>query len=333
MSTRIHWLALRAALGLLLGAAGCKAAASPATRAELHGAQLTPPKPKPDFTLTSFDGKPFHFRQETDGYLTLLFFGYTHCPDVCPVHMANLGAVMKKLPARVTERVRVVFVTTDPRRDTPDRLKSWLGHFDPTFIGLTGSDSAIRQAEQATGMPPAQIDTTGSKGFNDYGVGHAAFVIAYTPDNLMRVMYPSGIRQSDWAEDLPRLVEMTGPSVEVKDARVLATPNAEMAVAYFKLRNTGSDTLTLQSITTDRAREATLHQTRRAGNMMKMQPAGPLSIAPGKSVTLESGGYHLMLNGFARPVSPGDSLTLTLKFANQGDVKVVAPVRSYAEES
>lgn len=333
MSIRFHRLALHAALGLLLGAAGCKAAASPATRTELHGAQLTPPKPKPDFTLTSADGKPFDFRQQTDGYVTLLFFGYTHCPDVCPVHMANLGAVMKKLPARVTERVRVVFVTTDPRRDTPDRLKSWLGHFDPTFIGLTGTDEEIRRAEQAAGIPPAVIDTTGSKGFNDYGVGHAAMLLAYTPDNLLRVMYPSGIRQSDWAEDLPKLVDMTGPSVEIKDARVLATPGAEMAVAYFKLKNTGTDTLTLESITTDRAREATLHQTRRAGNMMRMQPAGPLTIAPGKSITLESGGYHLMLNGFSRPISPGDSLTLTLKFANQGDAKVVAPVRSYAEES
>jgi copper(I)-binding protein len=113
---------------------------------------------------------------------------------------------------------------------------------------------------------------------------------------------------------------------------VLATPGAEMAVAYLKLKNTGTDTLTLESITTDRAREATLHLTRRAGNMMRMQPAGPLTIAPGKSITLETGGYHLMLNGFSRPISPGDSLTLTLKFANQGDAKVVVPVRSYAEE-
>jgi protein SCO1/2 len=247
--------------------------------------------------------------------------------------MANLGAVMKKLPARVTDQVRVVFVTTDPKRDTPERLKNWLGNFDPTFVGLTGSDDEIRRAEQAVGMPPAQIDTAESKGSSDYTVGHAAFVIGYTPDNMTRVMYPFGTRQSDWAQDLPRLTQMTGPSVEVGNPRVLAAPGAEVAVAYFTLRNTGDDSLTLRSVTSDRAREVTLHQQRRAGNVVRMQPVGSLTIPPGKSVTLEPGGLHLMLNGITRPLAPGDSVTLTLSFEGKGDVKVVAPVRSYGEDS
>jgi protein SCO1/2 len=333
MQMHLYRCARRAALGLLLGAAACKAGALPVSQTGLHGAELKPPRPKPDFTLTSMDGTPYRFRQQTDGYATLLFFGYTHCPDVCPVHMANLGAVMKKLPARVTDRVRVVFVTTDPKRDTPDRLKNWLGNFDPSFVGLTGSEDEIRRAEQVAGLPPAQIDTTGSKGFNDYSVGHAAFVIGYTPDNMMRVMYPFGTRQSDWAQDLPRLAQMTGPSVELRNARVLAAPAAEVAVAYFTLRNTGDDSLTLQSVASNRARETMLHQQRRAGNMVRMQPVGSLTIPPGKTLTLEPGGLHVMLSGIERPLAPGDSVTLTLSFEGRGDVTVVAPVRPYGEES
>ncbi len=333
MQIRFAWRGRRTVLGLLVGAAACTSAAQPASRDGLHGAELKPPRPKPDFTLTSVDGTPYRFRRRTDGYVTLLFFGYTHCPDVCPVHMANLGAVMKKLPARVTDRVRVVFVTTDPSRDTPDQLRSWLGNFDPTFVGLTGSEDEIRRAEQAVGMPPAQIDTSESKNFNDYTVGHAAFVIGFTPDNVMRVMYPFGTRQSDWAQDLPKLVEMTGPPIEVRNARVLAAPGAEVAVAYFSVRNTGKEPLVLQSVTTDRAPEAALHQQRRAGNMVRMQPVGPLTIPPGKTLTLEPGGLRLMLTGIKRPLAPGDSVTLTLTFEGQGDVPVVAPVRPSGEDN
>jgi protein SCO1/2 len=150
-------------------------------------------------------GGPFDFRRETDGYVTLLFFGYTHCPDVCPVHMANLGAVLDRFPFEISSRVKVVFVTTDPARDTPERLRKWLGGFSPDFIGLTGTAEQLTQAQIAAGLMPAAPDSADS-GKADYGVGHAAQVLAYTPDNLERVQYPAGTRQEDWAHDLPLLV-------------------------------------------------------------------------------------------------------------------------------
>ncbi len=171
------------------------------------GAELPAPRPKPEFVLTSMRGGAWDFRRETDGYLTLLFFGYTYCPDVCPVHMANLAAVLARLSPEVTNRVKVVFVTTDPARDTPERLRSWLGGFSSSFIGLTGTVEEVTKAQIAAGILPAIPDTAGSAG-GSYGVGHAAQVLAYTPDNLERVEYPSGTRQQDWAEDIPRLVRV-----------------------------------------------------------------------------------------------------------------------------
>jgi protein SCO1/2 len=173
------------------------------------GAELVHPRPKPEFVLTSMGGSAFDFRRETDGYVTLLFFGYTHCPDVCPVHMANLGAVLDRLPFEVSSRVKVVFVTTDPARDTPARLRKWLGGFSPDFIGLTGSPEQLTRAQIAAGLLPATRDTADSSRA-DYGVGHAAQVLAYTSDNLERVEYPAGTRQEDWAHDLPMLVR-AGP--------------------------------------------------------------------------------------------------------------------------
>jgi protein SCO1/2 len=170
----------------------------------LRGRVLPAPLPKPDLVLTDANGEPFDLRRETDGYLTLLFFGYTSCPDICPIHMASLGAVMQTLRPTVRQRIRVVFVTTDPDRDTPERLKAWLANFDPTFIGLTGDTATVNAAQRALYLPLPQIGPADSTGA--YQVGHAAAIVAFTPDNQGRVMYPFGIRQADWANDLPKLL-------------------------------------------------------------------------------------------------------------------------------
>jgi protein SCO1/2 len=173
----------------------------------LRGRVLPGPLDKPDVILTDTRGRPFDLRRETDGFLTLVFFGYTHCPDICPIHMATLAAVRRELRPSIAQRIRVVFVTTDPARDTPERLRAWLAHFDPTFVGLTGDTATLLAAQRALYLPAAQIAPADSAGA--YLVGHAASVVAFSPDNRARVTYPFGIRQADWAHDLPKLLEIT----------------------------------------------------------------------------------------------------------------------------
>src|SRR5215475_8000729 len=118
---------------------------------QYRGGVVTPPLPKPGFVLTDTTGAPFDFRAKTSGYVTLLFFGYTNCPDQCPMHMANLGAALKKLPASTADQVKLVFVTTDPARDSPAAVRRWLDLFDRRFIGLTGTERAIEAVERAAG--------------------------------------------------------------------------------------------------------------------------------------------------------------------------------------
>ncbi|MFZ5624740.1 MAG: SCO family protein [Gemmatimonadota bacterium] len=192
-------------VSLALALAGCAREDREVSPGGFVGAELTRPKPKPEFVLTDMQGRPFDFKRETDGHVTLLFFGYTHCPDVCPLHMANIAAVLEKLPTSVTRDVKVVFVTTDPARDTPERLREWLGGFSQAFIGLTGTQAQIDSAQIAAGMPPAVKETPDST-VTDYTVGHSAVVLAYTKDGLLRVLYPFGTRQQDWARDIPKLV-------------------------------------------------------------------------------------------------------------------------------
>jgi len=165
---------------------------------------LPEPLAKPAFTLTTTAGALYDFRAETDSTVTLLFFGYTYCPDICPVHMANIAAALGKLPPQVSDRVKVVMVSVDPDRDTPERFRSWLDNFDPSFIGLLGPLDEVNAIQLQLHLPAAVKQETQGEG---YSVGHAAWVLAFTADNRAHVIYPSGTRQADWAHDIPLLVE------------------------------------------------------------------------------------------------------------------------------
>ena len=161
-----------------------------------RGGIVTPPLPKPSLTLTNTNGARFDLGPATEGNVTLLFFGYTHCPDVCPMHMAYLASALKRLPALIRDRIKLVFITTDPARDDPKTLRTWLDHFDKRFIGLTGSKAEIDAAQSSAHVPRA----------GKSGDGHAAFILAYTRDNLAHVIYPFGVSEADWLHDLPLLV-------------------------------------------------------------------------------------------------------------------------------
>ena len=175
-----------------------------------HGALVREPAARPDFTLTDTGGRRYDFQAETAGELTLLFFGYTSCPDICPLHLATLTMALERsgMPDPV-----VVFVTTDPERDTPEHLREWLDSFDTGIVGLTGTPEEIRRAEQAALVDPSfYADADGNPVDEpdadvNYEVGHAAQIIAYTSDDLTHIVYPSGVKSDDWEADLPRLAD------------------------------------------------------------------------------------------------------------------------------
>jgi protein SCO1/2 len=172
-----------------------------------RGGLVSPPLPKPKFTLTDTSGDPYDLSSKTKGYVTLLFFGYTHCPDACPLEMHMVAQALRKISPASTDQFKVIFVTTDPERDSPQVLRTWLDHFDKSFIGLTGPSAAIEAAQIAANIPPAKKSPVRSDGA--YEVGHAAFVLAYTKDNLAHVIYPVGMKEEDWAHDLPYLAKET----------------------------------------------------------------------------------------------------------------------------
>lgn len=178
----------------------------PETTANYPGALLFPRVyPKPDVTLTDTSNQPYNITTATKGQLTLVYFGYTHCPDLCPLNMFTAANAIGKLPAQDRAMVHVVFVSTDPDRDTPSVIRTWLDHFDDSFIGLTGTIGQIRQAEERTGIPLSFAEHVSGPG-GSYAVVHAGYILVYTKDNRAHLEFPAEISVTQESQDLESLL-------------------------------------------------------------------------------------------------------------------------------
>ena len=164
-----------------------------------QGIGLVPPQPRPSFTLTDTTGQTVNFGTLTDGKPTLLYFGYTDCPDVCPETMADVGLAIKSLPASTQAKVDVVFVSTDVKHDTGPVIAAWLKNFSTglgaDFIGLRGTQAQVDAAQAASHVIVAE----------DGGQTHSSELLLFGADNYARVSYvpTSAGEQKQIAHDLP----------------------------------------------------------------------------------------------------------------------------------
>ncbi|MCX5585809.1 SCO family protein [Streptomyces erythrochromogenes] len=216
-TTRVTAAALLAAALLTLTACGGETAKNDSGVTQISGGQdakkaatvLDRPFNKPELVLTDTTGKPWNLREQTKGKPTLIYFGYTNCPDVCPLTMSNVAVAKKSLPKEDQDNLRVVFVTTDPERDTPESLGAWLKAQDPSFIGLTGDFATIQAAARTLGIgiDPAEKEADGS-----VVSMHGAQVIAFSPKtDEGYVLYGEGTTVDDYTKDLPKLAKGENP--------------------------------------------------------------------------------------------------------------------------
>ncbi|MEU5307758.1 SCO family protein [Streptomyces sp. NPDC021562] len=208
--------ALLAAATLTLSACGSgDDAKSPATvvagdTSNKAATILDQPFEKPDLVLTDTQGKKYDLRAETKGRPTLVYFGYTHCPDVCPLTMNNLAVAKKALSKADQAKLRVVFVTTDPARDTPSELGKWLKGIDPAFVGLTGDFATIQAGARTLGISiePTHKDKKTGKVVSVHGTQ----VIAFSPKtDGGYVLYGENATVDDYTKDLPKLIKGENP--------------------------------------------------------------------------------------------------------------------------
>ena len=154
-----------------------------------------------DFRLTDHNGQT-RTLADFRGKVVAVFFGYTHCPDVCPTTLSDFAAALQQLGPQA-ERVQVVFVTVDPERDTPELLRSFVPAFDPTFLGMYGDAETLRLLANEYKVV---YQKTSVKAADDYLIDHSAGTYVYDQKGNIRLLMPYGSSPEAIARDLRTLL-------------------------------------------------------------------------------------------------------------------------------
>ena len=182
------WWPLTAAIPILvaIGISIALAMKQPA-QDSFYGMRMFPLKAAYDFKLSGPNSAEFrldHFR----GKAVLFIFGFTHCANICPTSLTNLESVYRALTPAEQKQVQILFISVDPKRDTPQMLQRYVTSFDPTFVGLTGSKAAIDQTVQAYGASYKVVAGSTNQS-NDYSVNHSAYVYLINPSGMWELLY------------------------------------------------------------------------------------------------------------------------------------------------
>lgn len=193
-----------AIVAILIGALSAQFARKPAAAplSLQNGTVLPTPRAVPDFSLVDNKGNRFS-RVQLMGHWSVLFFGYTSCPDICPTTLSSLAQVdqaLSDLPA--TQRPQIVFVSVDPKRDTPMQVANYIKFFSPAFIGLTGEPAQLEQLTQALGVPVAIHDS----GNGAYTVDHSATLFLLDPQARMAAVFSPPHQVQTLSNDLRTVV-------------------------------------------------------------------------------------------------------------------------------
>ncbi len=156
-----------------------------------------------EFDLTAQNGARVRL-SDFRGKMVLLYFGYTNCPGICPTTLAEVDQALKALGAAKAARVQVMMISVDPERDTPERLRAFMAHFNPAFIGLTGTPKEITAVASRYGIYYRKGEQTEGGG---YVVDHTSMVIVVDPAGHVRLLFPFGTAVRDMASDLAHLVQ------------------------------------------------------------------------------------------------------------------------------
>lgn len=167
-----------------------------------QGSLFEPPVPADDFSLSDQLGDTFQLSAQR-GEVVLLFFGYTHCPDVCPVTLSEYRQVSELLGDR-SKHVKFVFITVDPERDNRETLRNFLDNFDVPIVGLTGEQSALEPVWEAFGVYHEKVDVGSAAG---YLVDHTARIYVINKQGELQLTFPFGTSSEAMAEDITHLLK------------------------------------------------------------------------------------------------------------------------------
>jgi len=165
----------------------------------LKAGVFNPARAAPDFSVRGSDGAELALSRYR-GKVVVLGFGYTHCANVCPATLAVLAQAHRQLGA-LGSQVQVIYLTVDPERDSPERLKQFLAAFDPTFVGGTGSAAQMAAVRASYGVTAEKVGSG-----SDYGIAHSSFIYLITREGKLRALMPFGHKADDYVHDISMLL-------------------------------------------------------------------------------------------------------------------------------
>ena len=161
-----------------------------------HGTVIQSPEPSYDFTLTSANGDVS--LSDYRGKIVLVYFGYTFCPDICPATLANVGQSLKKLGTKADD-IQLIMISLDPERDSPEKLAEYVGHFHPSFVGVTGSPDELDKVASLYGIFYEKAEGTNNTG---YLINHTATLLVIDREGYLKLVFPFGVTVPEIVDDL-----------------------------------------------------------------------------------------------------------------------------------
>jgi protein SCO1/2 len=283
-------------------------------------------RPAPPLEGVDTAGGTFRMAEQR-GRVVVLTFGFTSCPDVCPTTLAKAKGMIQRLGERAKD-VAFAFVSVDPERDSPERLRTYVAGFDPTFHGvyvererlgpLLAAYEVVATKREANSLRTGELSKF-------YSIDHTGGFILVDKAGQIRARVPPAASTDALVESVTRLLEGQG-TVRVLSPHARVTPGASVGAAYLRVQNEDTRPDRLASVASPDAKEAELHEVIDDHGVMRMIPR-PEGFVIGARSTLDlaEGGKHVMLFG-VEPRTSAAPLTLRLRFERAGTVEVSVPV-------
>jgi len=271
---------------------------------------LPAPTPLPEFSLLDQTEAPVSARTFR-GHWNLVFFGFTHCPDICPATMQILASVKKKLAESGHEPLpRIVLVSVDPERDTPESIGQYVDYFGAGNLGITGNLDELRKLTSALGI---YFEKQAGDDEN-YAVDHSAAVLVINPDGEFHALFGGPHLVENYVHDLPLITDsfVAKPASPLVASDVVVTrpvPGMSMSAGYLALTNNTDAAIRITHVESPEFGSVELHESTIEDGVARMRPMPALEVPARSTVTLQRGGKHLML------MKPrGDSGAVSLRF-------------------
>lgn len=266
-----------------------------------------------NFTLDSAEGKVA--LSDFKGKVSILYFGYTFCPDICPTSLSRISMAYNSLDEAQKQQIQPIFVSLDPERDTKEKLVAYLDYFLPGFVGLTGTPEEIAEVARKYNISYRKTEVENGMG---YVVDHSSIYFIIGRDGELYSHLLHDVTPDEIAEALKEslLVDWTpSTGVDVSEPLLRATiPGLEITAAYMKLENTTNMDKVLLGVSSDIAQKIEIHEHSMSDGMMKMRQVHQLKIPGNGRIEFQPGGYHLMFLGLKQRLNPGDKALVTLSY-------------------